>query len=76
MAALERRLRAWRDGDIDGLLTEGQTIQTQLKFTSAGRPNEVDDDATTGAFTELMFERKLHAALRYFTDNQTGECCR
>ena len=27
VAALARRLRAWRTGDIDGLLREGRTIQ-------------------------------------------------
>ena len=59
MAALERRLRAWRDGDIDGLLREGRTIQTQLKFTSSGRPNGADDDATTRVFTKLFSKEKF-----------------
>ena len=71
VAALERRLRAWRTGDIDGLLREGRTIQGQLRFTKAGR-QDGDDDANTKVFTKLVLEGNIHAALRYLSDNRKG----
>ena len=30
VAALERRLKAWKDADIDGLMREGTTMQNHL----------------------------------------------
>ena len=36
-ACLERRLAAWKQGDIDGLIREGRTIQHHLRTSSFKR---------------------------------------
>ena len=68
-AALERRLRAWNAGDVDGLLREGRAIQAHLpgpqSDQSAGK-----DGRVMQIFSRLVFAGKIHAALRYLSDNQ------
>lgn len=68
VAALERRLRAWRSGDIDGLMREGRTLQKQLTNGRRAR----DDEAIMKSFTKLMFEGKVRAALRFLSDSDSG----
>ena len=58
VTALERRLSAWRDVDIEGLMREGRTIQTHLQFRRHNAP-----DQNSRIFSKLMFEGKTHAAL-------------
>ena len=68
VSALERRLRAWTNGDIDGLMREGRTIQTHLQMlrqSTARNPEE----RNARVFSKLMFEGKTHAALRFLSDN-------
>ena len=79
VVALERRLRAWRNGDIDGLMKEGRTLQNQLEHRSSGAPEHRstsrrarDDDSTMRSFTKLMFEGKIRAALQVLSDNHSG----
>ena len=67
VTALERRLSAWRDGDIDGLMREGRTIQTHLQFRRHNAP-----DQNSRIFSKLMFEGKTHAALRYLSESSGG----
>ena len=66
--ALERRIIAWKDGDIDGLMREGRTIQTHLQ---TGRRN-AHADQNARVFAKLMFEGKTHSALRYLSENPTN----
>ena len=67
--ALERRLRAWRDGDIHGLMREGRTIQNHL---SSYRHNASQDECNARVFSKLVFEGKIHAALRFLSENHGG----
>ena len=67
--ALERRLRAWQEGDIDGLMRECRTIQLHL-------PKRRYEDGEPGQdsriFSRLVFEGKIKSALRFLSDNHKG----
>ncbi len=65
--ALERRLRAWREGDLDGLMREGRTLQTQLRSS-----NRLSQEHQTRTFSKLVFEGKIRAAIRFLSDNHGG----
>ena len=65
-AALERRLRAWQEADIEGLLREGRAIQNHLR--TGPRVNR--EDAVARIFARLVMEGKINAAMRYLSDNQ------
>ena len=59
IACLERRLKAWKDGDIEILVEEGRTLQLRLpKFNSQHSGNLL-----ARSFADLMFKGKTHAAL-------------
>ena len=66
--ALECRLSAWRNGDIDGLMREGRTMQTHLRslrfHTAQG-----EDEHNARVFSRLMLKGKTHAALRVLSEN-------
>lgn len=64
---LERRLKAWLEGDIAGLVHEGRVLQNHLA-TSLRR--EADEDRLARTFAKLMFEGKTHAAIRLLTDGE------
>ena len=68
ISALERRLSAWRNGDIDGLMREGRTIQAHLQshHLNAGHGN---GEHNARIFSKLMLEGKTHAALRFLSEN-------
>lgn len=68
VAVLDRRLRAWQAGDIDGLLKEGRTIQKHL-VPARRRPDEDPTANDVRVFSRLVFEGKIHSALRYLTEN-------
>ena len=70
--ALERRLRAWQIGDIEGLLREGRTIQNSLPKNSGAQSAQVYEERRARTFSKLIFEGKLHAALRYLSDNSNS----
>ena len=71
--ALERRLRAWQDGDVEGLMREGRTIQKQLKSRAPmNLTAEEQDSRNAKVFAKLVFEGKIHSALRYLSDNHGG----
>ena len=75
VTALERRLSAWADGDLDGLLREGRTIQAHLQHTiqrRASSQNAQDTGHSARVFAKLMMEGKVNAALRYLSDNNSG----
>ena len=66
VSALERRLSAWRNGDVDGLMREGRTIQTHLQ----SRPFNTaqSQERNSRVFAKLMLEGKTHAALRLLAE--------
>ena len=68
VSALERRLSAWRNGDIDGLMREGRTIQTHLK-SRRSCTTQAEDEHNARVFSKLMFQGKTHAALRVISEN-------
>ena len=73
VSALERRLRAWQSGDIDGLMREGRTIQNQLRTRGRTSLTEEEQDSKNARiFAKLVFEGKIHSALRYLSDNHGG----
>ena len=67
ITALERRLKAWKEGDIDGLLREGRAIQSRLVFQ---RYKSDHASWTARNFAKLVFEGKIHSALRFLSENQ------
>ena len=76
--ALDRRLKSWQDGDIKDLLREGRTIQHAMgshcrrkDWTMDERENEEGWNARI--FAKLMFEGKIHSALRHISENHRGE---
>ena len=66
--ALERRLSAWRNGDIDGLMREGRTIQTHLR-SHRFHTTQGEDEHNARVFSRLMLQGKTHAALRVLSEN-------
>ena len=69
--ALDRRLNAWRDGDIDGLMREARAIQSQLHMRSRNTRLE-EEGANAKIFAKLVFQGKIHSALRFLSDNSGG----
>ena len=68
---LERRLKLWSDGDIDALLNEGRTIQTEFKHHF--RQQNTNNTQTARNFAKLVMEGKMRAALRLLSqDNSNG----
>ena len=68
VAALERRLHAWHEADIDGLMREGRTIQNHLRLFSRVSPHD-QTQQNIRTFSKLVFEGKIHSALRFLSDN-------
>ena len=68
---LERRLKLWSDGDIDALLNEGRTIQTEFKHHF--RQQNTNNTQSARSFAKLVMEGKMRAALRLLSqDNNNG----
>ena len=72
--ALDRRLKSWREGDVEELMREGRAIQHALSLRFRGRtPDCHDDDGYIAkTFAKLVFEGKIHSAIRYLSENQRG----
>ena len=70
VTALERRLQAWRNGDLDGLMKEGRTIQHQL--CPFRQREQESQENNSRIFSKLVFEGKLHSALRFLSHNHGG----
>lgn len=58
---LERRMKLWAQGDIDGLLHEGKCIQKHLKSNASGT-NVIEKIAR--GFNRLMLQGKVRRATR------------
>ncbi len=67
---IERRLGLWKEGNLDSLMDEGQTIQTRL--TRETRNRNTPTDQLSRKFSTLMMEGKVRAALRLIAENHTG----
>ena len=73
IAALERRLSAWRDGDINGLMRETRAIQNHLQLRRPGTVTpEEQESRNARIFAKLVFQGKIHSALRFLSDNHGG----
>ena len=62
---LERRLRSWKEGNLNELLLEGRTIQSRLIKTSTLKSTQ----SVARFFSDLMFAGKCKAALDLLSNN-------
>ena len=69
MQCLERRLKLWTEGDLEGLLQEGRTIQQRLLRSHHTTRNE---QQCARSFTKLMMEGRVRAALRMLSEQEGG----
>ena len=67
---LERCLRQWSEGDLEGLVNEGYTIQHQFSRQHQNRFRPVQQ--TARVFAKLMMEGKVRAALRLIAEDSNG----
>ena len=67
---LERRLRQWSEGDLEGLMKEGNTIQHQ--FSRQHQHQSRSAQQTARAFAKLMMEGRVRAALRLVAEDSNG----
>jgi len=65
---LERRLKTWKNGDLESLVEEGREIQNRLPKIHTSRSEE----NLARTFANLMFNGKTHAALELLTNNGKG----
>ena len=74
VACLQRRLTLWKAGNIDALLREGHTIQSQFKITSPliGMHDQ-QQDQTTRLFTKYMKHGNVKAAIRLLDNQNNGK---
>ena len=67
-ACLERRMKAWKNGDLESLVNEGRTIQLRLPRLK----NTQSDSNLARTFANLMFKGKVHAALDLLSNKGRG----
>ena len=74
VACLQRRLTLWKAGNIDALLREGRTIQSQFKITSPliGMHDQ-QQDQTTRLFTKYMKHGNVKTAIRLLGNQNNGK---
>ncbi len=65
---LERRLRLWREGNLNDLVLEGRTIQRRLPKGSSSKSKE----SCARSFANLIFAGKCKAALNLLTKDSEG----
>ena len=66
---LRRRMTAWKEGDIEGLLREGRAIQSLL--TSEGRRMKTNDDSNLRRFSTLMLNGNVRGAIRLLSEDRS-----
>lgn len=69
VACLQRRMNAWKSGDIDGLLRECRAIQHHLQAKSSA---DKDDDSVLRGFTRLMLRGNVKGAIRVLSNSKSG----
>ena len=67
---LDRRLKMWRNGEVDLLLQEAIRCDKQLKNTQ--KP-DIDDKHIVKVFTRLMLQGKVRAAVRWLSERGRGK---
>ena len=66
---LERRLKLWREGNVEALVHEGRCIQKHLNLSG----NQTSDsEKTARIFSRLMLQGKVNAALRLLSRCENG----
>ncbi len=70
-ACLERRLKTWKNGDLEPLMTECRTIQQRLPKL---KPTQLDSPIAR-TFSNLMFKGQVHAALDLYSLTREEEAC-
>ena len=70
VSVLERRLKAWHAGDIEGLLQEGRTIQRSLLVNRSAECAQKREEKLARTFSRLVFTGKIRAAIRYLSENE------
>ena len=68
IACLKRRLKTWKDGDLESLVGEGRAIQQRLPKS---RPSQ-SEYKLARSFANLMFRGKTHVALDLLSNNGKG----
>jgi len=68
---LEDRLLKWKKGDLDRLVHEGRTIQSQLNVHQS---HHQDEGRTARSFEKLVAVGNVKAALRLITEHQDRGC--
>lgn len=66
---LNRRMNAWKEGDIEGLLREGRAIQSQ--FTSEEKKFHKNDDSGLRRFSVMMLNGNVRGAIRTLSDDRS-----
>ncbi len=69
VACLSRRMKAWKDGDIEGLAKECRVIQTHLQ---TGKGLAGNDDGRLRGFTKMMLHGNIRGALRVIANSSSG----
>ena len=64
---IARRLKQWKNGDLDGLYNEGKALQMRL---TKGRRRKVETEAQQ--FNKLMNINKISRAIAKLTDTSKG----
>ena len=62
-------MQFWKDGNLDDLLKEGQTIQQHLHKPTRDQRSE---EQLARSFSKLMIEGKVRAALRLIAQQEGG----
>ena len=71
---LERRLRQWREGEIQPLLKEGRAIQQRLLFAHSHMQGEQgNQDRAATKFAQQIHNGKTRAALRTLSQASSGQ---
>ncbi len=70
IACLERRLKTWKEGDLNSLLKEGRAIQQRLP--KIGPRKSESDSNLARRFANLMLNGKTHASLDLLSNNGKG----
>ena len=65
---LECCLKVWQDGDIDGLMRGGRTLQHPPPLIRRSK----DEEGRSRIFAKLVMEGKIHSAVRFLSENQGG----
>ena len=69
LKVLERRLVAWRNGDIQELVLEGRAIQSHLSTWSQTR-KRTSEETLARSFGNLIHQGRVRAALRLLDNSQ------